>query len=483
MKTIIFTLFLSTIFIQTNWAQPTLIKKTKRVWDGNLAEWRVIDERTWDYENGDLKQSMARSFSFIVDDWKERNYSLQEYENGLVKRRERSFLSFNEYHFSEEELWYEGEELVEKWSTGYSIRYEGILDFDTPIDTTYFTYGKRYAKEYDANGNLLSSASFDIWEDGTVIPVTAKQHEYNDNGCLIKTRTGSEMANFNDKTEFQVDADCFVTQRIDYQKPDANSDFQMVNKSKHVKTELEDGYIVVDSIFYPRFDMWTGIFTHFFYDGTEERQYNEKNQMVRETFVNTLSPVSETLLEYDEKDRQIVLEHYLWQENEGFVLNHFDKRAYTEVLDENGFLISFIYDSNIFLEGEESMSSSVTHYDNFCDGTVAESQYYPHGAVSAIRTSFEYLEGIDCEFEKERPALAVYPNPSEGVFQLNGEILSGASTQIKVLNALGQLVWQINVPEQTWQREVNLSHLNNGNYVIFIENGDYFSTEKITIFK
>ncbi|MBL7885834.1 MAG: T9SS type A sorting domain-containing protein [Flavobacterium sp.] len=89
---------------------------------------------------------------------------------------------------------------------------------------------------------------------------------------------------------------------------------------------------------------------------------------------------------------------------------------------------------------------------------------------------FMYLDGLDCNaLSNDEIAfdsnIQVIPNPSNGVFQIEGVEFETA----KVYNLTGQLLYE------TTQSILNVEHLAKGTYLLEISNGEHKKVEKIII--
>ncbi len=76
--------------------------------------------------------------------------------------------------------------------------------------------------------------------------------------------------------------------------------------------------------------------------------------------------------------------------------------------------------------------------------------------------------------------LSVFPNPSNGVFEINLEDLSSTSVQLKVLNTLGAKILQKDLSPA--RNKINLSNQDPGVYVLKIEEGDTIYTQSIVLY-
>ncbi len=80
--------------------------------------------------------------------------------------------------------------------------------------------------------------------------------------------------------------------------------------------------------------------------------------------------------------------------------------------------------------------------------------------------------------------ISVYPNPSDGLFYVDGNLEKNQNLEIRVYNVLGQLILEKNVNDVSiLNEEINLNRFESGNYIVRIqlEDGE-FLTKKILKF-
>lgn len=87
--------------------------------------------------------------------------------------------------------------------------------------------------------------------------------------------------------------------------------------------------------------------------------------------------------------------------------------------------------------------------------------------------------GID-EANSVNPLISVYPNPTEGVFNVDFK----NATNIKVLNTLGSIVYEEKIEQLTeGTKSIDLSNFTNGIYFINVSNGTNSSNHKVILSK
>ncbi len=151
------------------------------------------------------------------------------------------------------------------------------------------------------------------------------------------------------------------------------------------------------------------------------------------------------------------------------------------VVDENGAIISTIP----YLDGIRFSYYTGVEY------TVTLRREYPRGCQVYIN-QFTWLDGVnknknnsrnkitnnDAPLTFETTTVSTFPNPTTGLVNIKLEDAETAETNIKVLNALGQVVLEKQVQNDT-NIEVDLSKEISGIYILHIVNGATQFTEKV----
>jgi hypothetical protein len=118
-----------------------------------------------------------------------------------------------------------------------------------------------------------------------------------------------------------------------------------------------------------------------------------------------------------------------------------------------------------FTKGSTAYTRTVTSDPNF--GTVTLN-WQP-----ATATGFNEASSVN-------PIISVYPNPTEGVFNVDFK----NATSIKVLNTLGAVIYEEKVEQLTeGTKNIDLSNFKNGVYFINVSNGTNSSNHKIILNK
>lgn len=90
------------------------------------------------------------------------------------------------------------------------------------------------------------------------------------------------------------------------------------------------------------------------------------------------------------------------------------------------------------------------------------------------------INSIDQAESTNRSNLNLYPNPNNGTFTIEPHIAFSGTVDIRIFNAIGELVEQSNTANLI-REEIDLSHLQNGLYVIDIRNANHIATKRFVI--
>ncbi len=106
--------------------------------------------------------------------------------------------------------------------------------------------------------------------------------------------------------------------------------------------------------------------------------------------------------------------------------------------------------------------------------------------VKIVQSNFnlnwiEFTSIVGTENLELKNEISIYPNPSDGLFYMDGNLEKNQNVEIRVYNVIGQMVWQKNVADVSILKEaLDLSRLEDGNYFVRIQLEDgIFLTEKI----
>jgi hypothetical protein len=99
-----------------------------------------------------------------------------------------------------------------------------------------------------------------------------------------------------------------------------------------------------------------------------------------------------------------------------------------------------------------------------------------------ISIEFVNCTGID---EQASIELRVYPNPAQGIFNIEINSETNNPVNIKVINVAGSIIYNLNniVVSGTHIEKVDLSNYSDGNYTIIVTNEGVSTTRKIVLRK
>ncbi|MFN5183818.1 MAG: M43 family zinc metalloprotease [Bacteroidota bacterium] len=112
------------------------------------------------------------------------------------------------------------------------------------------------------------------------------------------------------------------------------------------------------------------------------------------------------------------------------------------------------------------------------------------GAIFKFRNSsqyenFLYLDNINISTftglkdELFNSGISIYPNPSEGIFNINLSSNNSYETELKIINQLGQEVYSKNINGELKDFQIDLTNLPSGIFFLNIKSGENFATRKI----
>lgn len=80
-------------------------------------------------------------------------------------------------------------------------------------------------------------------------------------------------------------------------------------------------------------------------------------------------------------------------------------------------------------------------------------------------------------------SVVVFPNPSTGILHVTVSGFNGTSTELRVLNVIGNVVYRetLSEAEPRFSRTIDLGNLAAGLYYVKIESGNYAEMRKVVI--
>ncbi|NTV84491.1 MAG: T9SS type A sorting domain-containing protein [Bacteroidales bacterium] len=93
--------------------------------------------------------------------------------------------------------------------------------------------------------------------------------------------------------------------------------------------------------------------------------------------------------------------------------------------------------------------------------------------LGAISTSAQLELVVGTSYDINPETINLYPNPNDGVFSIElSSPLPNQSNKIKIVNIKGQIVYDGVITAEETTRQLDISHVNSGTYVLIITSGN-----------
>ncbi|MBL0316190.1 MAG: T9SS type A sorting domain-containing protein [Flavobacteriales bacterium] len=108
---------------------------------------------------------------------------------------------------------------------------------------------------------------------------------------------------------------------------------------------------------------------------------------------------------------------------------------------------------------------------------------HPDSDLDAFAAMEEVINGVVGLNEITQAAWSVYPNPTNGVININSSQIHGNSVQLDVVNTMGQIVFSqlVQSTEISGTYALDLTHLDNGQYVLRMTDEKSVLTKTVNI--
>lgn len=351
-------------------------------------------------------------------------------------------------------------------------------------DPGVILYWRGSVYEYDVYDRLKKytykryNPDVDLW-----ITISWIDYKYDPNGCLYEETTYSNVGGL-------------MTRRITYTR---NEDCQMTSEF----TEwLANGIDLSPK------DLYTRVYH------ADERSYDEKffrqsftadsmylavirkniigeDENILEEYQTVLTAIEDTFFhtkifsDYDEhKNITLRTSYYKDQYTDGWELN--SQRTFNNEYDENGFLVGkkteqWQYDDpnppheNLFYRQNFI-------YKNTCEGINEEYTVNYGDTGKDVRYEFIYQGVNNClDVEKLDLQISISPNPSNGKIEMTSSIFKTGNTDILIFSTDGKVLLQKNENSRCETSFLDLTLLQNGIYILQLQNGKHFINEKLVI--
>lgn len=126
-------------------------------------------------------------------------------------------------------------------------------------------------------------------------------------------------------------------------------------------------------------------------------------------------------------------------------------------------------------------ASTVTRYFPFVKGASAYTNTTDVAAdIRFSNISLTWTPTMANETFSTTPEAVVYPNPSNGIFYMD---VNSEVKNIKVVNILGDVIYNQNIDSSETKKQIDLSNFANGVYIISVTNGTISSSYKVVLEK
>ena len=367
-----------------------------------------------------------------------------------------------------------------KTETFYNHMYRkmgvGVSPIATPITTSeqMYTYtDKNLVKEISVwmttrEGRYLSGVtSYTYREDGQTLTVISQQRDYKSKELHIQGITAYEynvdgkIASMNYQYRDYNSGEMINSYKYEYTYgPGENQEFKIYNWG------VEDG----DWVEQPPYDEDEGIYTdEALYDGDlgyyhpeskNDLVYNEDSTLSTMTYQSYHSP-SDTWYNTARSESQ---------------------------LNALGFTVKQV-NSNWLVPCQEWTLSYMSTYKYNENNVAVKNEHFtwdPIGEewVLNSRTESTYIDPKPIAEPAEKPAnWGLFPNPSDGELFIELDEAKTMKVQIKVMSKLGQTVFADRISANETEHALDLQFLPNGNYIIYLDDGESKSSQQVVIQK
>lgn len=337
---------------------------------------------------------------------------------------------------------------------------------------------------YDQN-QLLSKLKYRQYKESVDLWITDfwYEYKYDDNGCLVKRSFISNLggAGVKSKIEYERDDACRIISTSHLYRSTTNEPFML-------STYETRGYHA-DGISYDFLEFKQSPTGDTLYLKYEEKfifnEFGELEEHFWKAFneEQTVFNYWKDTYEYDIYETLTFKKGFIkYHDTAEWVLNT-ELNYYLEY-DENGFLIEsrkeyFSYNTNPPTMNPDF--SRTINYENSCEGFPEEiNSVYDTGVRIKEKTVYKGINNC-IDLDKIDLSLNIYPNPSEGFFEISSPIFKTGDTAILVCSIDGKVLLQENESSRCESSSIDLTWMQNGIYILQLQNGNHFINEKIVI--
>ncbi len=339
---------------------------------------------------------------------------------------------------------------------------------------------------YDQN-QLLQELKYRQYKESVDLWITDYWYEYkyDENGCLVDRSFISNLGGegVKSKIEYERDSVCRIISTSHLYRSTINEPF--------IFTTYQTIDYHADGISYDYSEFkhsLTGDTLYLKYE--EEFIYNEFGEVAEDFWKayneeQTVFNFWKNTYEYDHFENLTFKKGYIkYQDTSEWILNT-ELNYYLEY-DENGFLIEsrkeYLSHNTVPPTQNPSFSRNI-YYENSCEGLPEEvNSVYDTGV--RIKEKNVYVGINNCiDLDKMDLSLNIYPNPSEGFFEISSSIFKTGNTEILVFSTDGKVLLQKNEKSRCESSSIDLTSMQNGIYILQLQNGKHFVNERFVIAK
>lgn len=120
-------------------------------------------------------------------------------------------------------------------------------------------------------------------------------------------------------------------------------------------------------------------------------------------------------------------------------------------------------------------------YEYFCDERLKREylEVSNPAIISNFRTTYHYLNGVNCKNDQLDATLHIYPNPTTQKVQIESDLLADEQAKVRVFSTLGEVVFQQDIPAGTHLFEFELNNLPRGYYSVVVSSEKRVTTQRL----
>lgn len=469
MKLLLPLFFCSLFFSSQLFSQNKIGQIAYAQWDTEVEKWNYHSFDNWSYDEQKREDFFCHMDSRHSAYTPTNNLKSSSVYNAAGELKEKS-----NYHFGPNEWFNEFNEYT----------YDANQEPMEQLVTWSYSYGdqinqQKYVFEKDEIENRRTTKIYDKSGSGSFILRSQRDGFFTAQNCLRKENV---LSFYDDGTiqhgrswdmEYLADCQPFSTHFSRW-----NVILEIMQESNKYIYDYSD-------------DEKTMVVTYFEYDHSinewetksiSESEFDDNQQRVRyfvESFKNSSIDSFLTINTYTSKEEVETHQKYETQNffNSGRRFGHIRSDSF-----------SYHYDLNDQLTLKEEFTQ---HYENPITKHYSKYKYYCNGQLKSEtsggdypshRKDYRYHGGVDCPLEEEGKSLLLFPNPTEGRFTIQSNLLSNSATTIQVFTILGQEVFSEKINQMSYQYQLDLSNFGKGNYIITVSNQEERMSEKLIVF-